>query len=664
MSFQIKMTDRLNKICNIFLLKWQFIKKLLRNQKKIWNLSLMLLLNIQSIANAQILNDSAQNVYGANTTLRIREFEIFRNQDSLSRVDTSLTNFHLFDLARKTHFLIQDLGNNLGTPAKAVFYTPPYQIGVQWGIRAYEFHKIPVDSVYYYDTKSPYSDFFFVQGGRGQQIAGVEFSRNIQKSFNFGFRFQRTNTFRQYALSGNRTENAILEQYNAVIWARYSYKRYRLLWHYHHFISPLKELGGILNGDNPDVLFDYDNTQARLSGEPRSWQVYNRLRLYQELSRDSTRKTALFHSIQFEKQRDNYVDADLNTNRAFYLQNSPVSIVPDGYFEPNRIQDDYKYFLLTNQVGIKNQGRKTFAWAYFKRRDFGVNSFMKEFYRIRESENFLGGGLQIELPFAARLEANAEYLLGKEDYLLKGLLKQKYLQASVTSMSFSPTIVENRYISRVGAWDYGNRLANTFVQELWGQLQVPFRKIRLEPSLRYQIINNYIYFRRDTTGFIFPQQARNTTIQVLQLGLATHFVVGRHFHLEQRVFYTEDLSGSNLLRFPRWHVVSSWYYERALFRNALFLRAGLDGYFRTQYLADAYMPVMKQFYLQDEVLMRTYPVFDIFASIRIRKTRAFVKVSHLNEGLMPEPHGGYEMTPFYAGLRRTFSLGLSWKLYD
>ncbi|MFN3316638.1 MAG: putative porin, partial [Raineya sp.] len=97
---------------------------------------------------------------------------------------------------------------------------------------------------------------------------------------------------------------------------------------------------------------------------------------------------------------------------------------------------------------------------------------------------------------------------------------------------------------------------------------------------------------------------------------------------------------------------------------ALFLRAGIDGYFRTQYFADAYMPVMKQFYLQDAVLMRTYPVFDIFASIRIRKTRAFVKMSHINEGLMPAPHGGYEMTPFYAGLRRTFSLGLSWKLYD
>jgi len=652
--------------CNIPNTKQQFIKKSLRNQKKIFNFCLLIVLCAFHQGFSQILNDSAQNVYGANTTLRTREFEIFRNKDTLYRVDTSLRNFHLFDLPRKNRFLLQDLGNNLGTPAKPIFYTLPTQIGVQWGIRAYEAHKIAPDSVYYYDTKSPYSDFFFVQGGRGQQIAGVEFSRNIKENFNFGFRFQRTNTFRQYALSGNRTENAILEQYNAIVWARYNSKNqlYKLLWHYHHFISPFKELGGVLGGDNPDVLFNYDDAQARLNGEPRSWQVYNRLRLYQQLAKDSTGKMALFHSIQFEKQRDNYVDNDLATNRAFYLQNTPVSVIPDSYFQPNRIQDDYKYFLLTNQIGIKTDLKKMFVWGYFKRRDFGVNSFMKEFYTQRASENFLGAGLRMRLPFEAELEANAEYLLGKKDYLLKGLLKQEYLQASFTSMSFSPAIVENAYISRVGGWDYRNRLANTFVQELWGQLQVPVGKIRLEPSLRYQIINNHIYFRRDTTGFIFPDQARNTTIQVLQLGLAWQFHLGKDFHFEQNVFYTEDLSGSNLLRFPRWHIVSSWYYEKAIFKSALFLRAGIDGHLRSQYFADAYMPVMKQFYLQDAVLMRTYPIFDIFASIRIRKTRAFVKMSHLNEGLMPKPHRGYEMTPFYAGLRRTFSLGLSWKLYD
>ena len=652
--------------CNIPKTKQQFIKKLLRNQKKIFNFCLFLVLCTSHSSFAQILNDSAQNVYGANTTLRMREFEVFRNKDTLYRVDTSLTNFHLFDLSRKNRFLFQDLGNNLGTPAKPVFYTLPTQIGVQWGIRAYDAHKIPVDSVYYYDTKSPYSDFFFVQGGRGQQIAGVEFSRNVKENFNFGFRFQRTNTFRQYALSGNRTENAILEQYNAIVWARYSSanKRYKLLWHYHHFISPLKELGGVLGGDNPDLLFDYDNTQARLSGEPRSWQVYNRLRLYQELAKDSTGKTALFHSIQFEKQRDSYVDNDLNTNRVFYLQSTPVSVIPESYFQPNRIQDDYKYLLLTNQIGLKANLEKFFVWGYFKRRDFGVNSFMGEFYRKRASENFLGAGLRIKLPFEADLEANAEYLLGKKDYLLKGLLTQKYLQASFTSMSFSPAIVENSYISRVGGWDYGNRLANTFVQELWGQLQVPVGKIRLEPSLRYQIISNHIYFDRDTAGFIFPKQALNKTIQVLQLGLAWKFQLKKYLHFEQNVFYTEDLSGSNLLRFPRWHIVSSCYYEKAIFKSALFLRVGIDGHFRSQYLGDAYMPVNKQFYLQTDFLMRNYAIFDLFASIRIRKTRAFVKMSHLNEGLMPQPHGGYEMTPFYAGLRRTFSLGLSWKLYD
>ncbi|MCS6795492.1 MAG: putative porin [Raineya sp.] len=612
------------------------------------------------------MNDTTENVYGFATTLRITEYQVFRRQDTaLQKLDSSLVNFHRFSLVRKNRFLYQDLGHNLGTPTKPIFYELPTQAGVQWGIKSYEAHKIHPDSVYYYDTKSPYSDFFFVQGGRGQQIAGVEFTRNITERSNFGFVFQRTNTFRQYALSPNRTENAILEQYRALAWVRYfsRNKRYQILAHYHHLNSPLKELGGVKNGDSLAILYNYTQTEAQLVGEPRSWQIYDRFRLYHEYNLDSTRHFAFFQISQFEKQRDSYFDGSFETNQVFYLGNAFPTFPVDLPIKLNEVNDNYQFRLLTNQVGIRTAWKGQGLWAYLKRRDLGVKSNFGEFYRIRNiAENYLGGILQTTLPFKANLEVQAEYLLGKQDYLLQGRLSQKFLQASLKSISFSPAIIENRYFSRIRSWDYQNNLRNTFAQEIWGELSLPFPKFTLKPSLRYQILTNYIFFNRDTTGYIYPDQLLGT-LQISQIGLQFNFQVG-DFYFENQAYYTKNLTNFDVIRFPEWHLWGSWYYEKGLFRNALLLRAGIDWHWRSAYFADAYMPALKQFYLQNEFLVRAYPVSDLFVSFRIRKVRAFLKITHWNEGILPAPDNGYVVTPFYAGFRRTFGLGISWRLFD
>lgn len=654
--------------CNISLIMCKFIKKSLRNKEFFSKKNAFWLIFVYNLCtfnlSAQILNDSTQNVYGVSTTLYTNEFRVVQKKDTLSKIDTSLRNFHSFDLVRKNRFLFQDLGHNLGTPAKPVFYSLPTQIGVQWGVKAYDFHKLPIDSVRYYDSRSPYSDFTFVQGGRGQQIAGVEFTRNIKAHFNFGFKFSRTNTFRQFAESGNRTENALLEQYNSLFWARYfsNNQKYKLLFHYYNFSSPLKELGGVAGGANFDTLYNYPATTALLTGAPKSWKTYNRLRLYHEYSTDSTRKLSFFQVVQFERERDNYVDESYIENKAFYIQNTKDEILPINYIYSNGVYDDYKFRLLTNQIGIRTSLKKAVLLGYFKRRDYELNSFVDDFYKIKTtSENYLGGQIFMPLPFKSTLEGKAEYWIGSKDYLLEGLLNNRFLQVSVKSLSVSPTLLENRYVSRIANWDNKDTLKNTFIQELFAQSFIPFKFGFIKPSARYQIITNHTYFTRDT-AFIFPLQARNN-IQILQFGLETKFSI-KNLHFDHQIFYTQDLSSSNIIRFPEWHIWGSWYYQKSLFKNALLLRTGIDWHYRTAYYADAYMPAIKQFYLQNSFLVRAYPIVDVFASLLIKKTRAFIKMSHVNEGMLPKPDNGYVVTPFYAGLRRTFSLGFSWRLFD
>lgn len=617
----------------------------------------------------QILNDTTENIYGFSTTLWIREYEIFRRRDTVfQKIDTTLTNFHRFGVVRKSHFLYQDLGHNLGTPVKLIFYELPSQVGVQWGIKSYEAYKVHPDSVYYYDTKSPYSDFYFIQGGRGQQIAGVEFTRNVTARANFGFIFQRTNTFRQYAFSPNRTENAILEQYWALAWLRVFSKnrRYQLLAHYHHFNSPLKELGGVKNGDKPEVLYNYQQTEAQLIGEPRSWQIYDRVRFYQEYSLDSgRRRVSLFHTIQFEKQRDSYFDGNFEANQAFYLQGAmPTMPIIDGFsLNLKEVNDDYRFRLLTNQAGMRMSFTKINLWAYLKRRDIGLKSNWQYWYRIANlAENYVGVMLEGDLEKRVQWGVRTEYLLGKSDYLFEGKASQSFWSVNLKSISFAPALVENRYFSRIRAWDYQDKLRNTSAQEILGELVWSFNSLQLKPLLRYQLVSNYIFFNRDTTGFIFPDQTQGM-LAIGQLGLYAKWHMG-YFSFENQLFYTKEFSQLGVIRFPRWYLWGSWYYERGFFREALLLRVGVDWRWQSAYFADAYMPALKQFYLQNSFLVRAYPVSDLFISFKIRKVRAFLKLTHWNEGLLPFPDNGYVVTPFYAGFRRTFGLGISWRLFD
>ena len=73
------------------------------------------------------------------------------------------------------------------------------------------------------------------------------------------------------------------------------------------------------------------------------------------------------------------------------------------------------------------------------------------------------------------------------------------------------------------------------------------------------------------------------------------------------------------------------------------------------------MPVTQQFYLQNNFLVDRYLVADAFASLRVKRVRILLKMSHINEGLGGL---GYYVTPRYLGMQRAFSFGIYWPLFD
>jgi hypothetical protein len=120
-------------------------------------------------------------------------------------------------------------------------------------------------------------------------------------------------------------------------------------------------------------------------------------------------------------------------------------------------------------------------------------------------------------------------------------------------------------------------------------------------------------------------------------------------------------TGGDVLRMPRLMINSRLAYD-LLFKKILYIQAGLELHYKSSYLADAYMPATQQFYLNNSFRVNGYVVADAFADFRINRVRLFVKMSHVNQGIIPP--GGYYTSAYFPATRRVFGFGVNWLLFD
>ena len=115
------------------------------------------------------------------------------------------------------------------------------------------------------------------------------------------------------------------------------------------------------------------------------------------------------------------------------------------------------------------------------------------------------------------------------------------------------------------------------------------------------------------------------------------------------------------IRIPNLVTYNSLYYSNWIFKKALFIQFGIDIWYNTSYYADAYMPVTSVFYNQNVKKIGNYPYVDAFVNFKIKNARIFVKLAHLNSGLMGNR---YYMVPHYPMYDRSFKFGVSWVFND
>ncbi len=597
-------------------------------------------------------------------------------------LDTTINQFHIYNPVYQNVVTTSYLGN----------YGTPYQNNNFFGrdasidfyfLRTRNAYLLTPEEVKYYNTRTPYTLLDFSQSEhrtrKNETRFNVFHSQNINPFWNFTFRFDQARSAGQYL--HQETKNNFVTLYT-------SYNRDRLNL-YGGFISNSivnNENGGLEAGedllDEPDTEFlnvnlssvrsEFGNMYFYTTGEyqfGRYVELPDSVVLVEEEGEDEEVTVpqvfkpfaGIIYSFQYQNHTWEYFDQEDTTNTFF----------DHTYYGPGYEKDSVRFAKVSNVLQLKqyeNPDRKT---------SFGKRAFIgQEYVRMtlpgpdsgifnpqlrRYSNIYAGGGIFRQTGSFWRWNFDGRiFLLGRNvgQTELSGVITKpfSFLGDSLASVNINgklenlmPEFFQEQFYSNRIRWDKDLNMEQRMTVS--GSIKLPERKTEL--SANYALINNYIY----NNGEGIPTQFGGQLL-VLSAYADKDFQLGK-FHFRTRLLW-QKAGNDQVLHLPDLSAFVSANY-RFVISKVLFTQLGIDTRYFTEYYADAYDPATGFFYLQNEEKIGNYPFIDVYANLRLKRTRLFFKLMNVGTEFINKE---YYTVPGYPMNRRTFRLGVAWSFYD
>lgn len=530
------------------------------------------------------------------------------------------------------------------------------------------------------NTQKPFTELVWTFGGareKAEQTFRIRHSQNVNRFLNIGLDYRIIYSLGQYSYQrSNDKDFTLFSSYR-----REKYKMY-FAWGLNHLRAG--ENGGI---NIPGQLKEYETRDVSVSlGKLNSAQSYlknwNMLLVNKYTPgkiRPDAADTTGRGSRRFRLSGTFSHILVLDNNRRTYSDNSPGSGFYDSiYISPlitfdslsarsikNTIRFDFvtdttRKFRLGGGVGLRNE-----LFRYGQIIPTHIDTVPADTASWRKSGTVLAGRLYNNIGDKFNWSASGELFFSgyrAGDFVLDGVINKAFdlrkgralltLKGSVTNTT--PSIWFTRWGSNNFEWQ--NNFNRIFRMNLGAGLSFPARKMELK--FNYAIIDNYTDF--DTLAF--PSQ-HTGGLSVASLHVRKDLRAWK-FHLASDVLIQKS-SNPEILDLPLVTIRSAGYFEH-LFRfgktnGSLNTQLGADVTYHTLYNSYAYTPATGIFHRQDRIETGNYPFINVFLNIKLKRTRIFVMVDHVNSGLM-----GYEyyMVPFYPQNIRMFRYGIAWTFYD
>lgn len=245
--------------------------------------------------------------------------------------------------------------------------------------------------------------------------------------------------------------------------------------------------------------------------------------------------------------------------------------------------------------------------------------------------NYTFGGYN-DGDFSAGLSAGTNSIRGRMSYFEKE----------------SPFIMNN-FFSNYVFWD------NEFDKTETVNAGLEYNHSYFNINLNAYQIDNWHFFNKE----MLPEQADDSFIATSAgIRSSVNFWV---FGFDNHIVY-QYLTEDNYEQFPELVSYHSIYADLVLFDKALYARLGIDVGYNSPYNPQSYMPVYKQFYVQDHHETPHLLFIDAYLNAKISRARLFVKWQNIGSLIFDQPP--IYTIPYYPLSESQIRFGVSWMFFD
>ena len=582
---------------------------------------------------------------------------------------TLLTSF--YDKLEDPYKIYQTLSNS-GLAHKDINFTFPCKLGFNTEHPSFSSYLHTLDNIKFPITLQPFTNITYMMGDKKEQHLDVLFCREFLPRFFITLNYDID--FSPGLYKRSKSQNSFFNgnfRYNT------KNERYGISGYYFHDKINIQENGGIvddntfikdLESDKSIISVNITNATNLIKSSGFALdQYFNILSPNIKDTRDTTYKKNKIGigriNHHFSYQNNKYVYDDSNPLSYFYQNFDPV-------IDSTRTFDSIHFYNIKNVIYWNTLGYKkynddipfylTLGLEHNYTHHAGYYDYITQerFNKQNLSNLRVNAGIIINILKSTRITANTQiittgYQAG--DFFIKGQWKQflgtsrknfGVLKFDVNFNRQSADWFEEYYYSNNFRWDNDFKPSTSLL--LHGSYELPF----LEIGIKHTNINNYIYFGTDAR----PQQhSENIGVS----SLYTTFCVNLN-RLEFIGFASLQTTNTDVIHIPTFQGKIKLAYNITLVKNISSMQPSIAVNYFTKYYADAYMPALRTFYLQNDVEVGNFPYIDLCVTFKIKRANIFVQYTNMYS---LTKYNAYFTTPHYPMRDSRFCLGVNWRLY-
>jgi len=366
---------------------------------------------------------------------------------------------------------------------------------------------------------------------------------------------------------------------------------------------------------------------------------------------DSFRKIlplfAINVQLAFEKEQwlyaDNFGDSVYYPRLSYARANNRDSQTLKKYtaiIGLGKLKSQINGIVFNTNIGFENYSYNHNNFIRFS----GVNSFfqgnlttiLKENIMLKSNAVFYFSGYNL-----GDYDFNAFASFMKSDFKIIGFINSQLKMPAPVFASFN-----SPYFAHF------NNFNQTLTNSIGGKVIIRKNK-PYTLGIMLKNINNHLYFDEQ-----YQARQFQSNIQFVKFSLSKHFNY-RSLNLAFDGFI-QSSSNMAVIPLPNWGFKADLFFQKMIFDSALHLKTGIDVFVNGKSNNMTYMPVLRQFALQNNGSIGNNPLLDFYISGEVKTVVFFFKLENITYNFMP--NSDYT-TPLFPNQPTAFRLGLLWDFF-